>query len=404
MITEFNKYNLIIESSYAYNNDDVLLCAKENHVDPPETLIGDGVKYINDLVNILGEYNDEVYNGQINYVNDHKSESMIITGKFYGNQWWSKFSEGNPTSDNSWIPDKYLILYKPTPMYMLSKEDRDKRFIRECIYFDNNKSTLDYVYRKKVQSSKFLIGDSIEFVSPLVFDPNDNLNDNQKKFLHQHSKEILTVNRKFYGNQWWSKFNEDDFCWIPDKYFIKYIPKPNYMLSKEDRDKRFIRENKKEDREKRLKKDETKYLSKKERETLTEPQRRVLVARRKEKGSWNDEDWQTESLRDKMVGKSKDEVNNIVGNDKDSYKKYYMNNVWKIVKTELEEKFEDIKFHKEETVYTVRYYITDSHDDEENLYKIKDIINNYSIICINSNFNGHSALKITIEKHTIPQW
>ncbi len=76
---------------------------------------------------------------------------------------------------------------------------------------------------------------------------------------------------------------------------------------------KFINENK-EEKEKALKKDELKYLSKRERTKLNDSQRKTLVYKRKEKGSWNDEDL-TESLTDKMVGKSKDEILNNLNYD-----------------------------------------------------------------------------------------
>lgn len=104
-----------------------------------------------------------------------------------------------------------------------------------------------------------------------------------------------------------------------------------------------------------------------------------------------------ESIVDKMTPKSKEEIMDNLGMDKDLSNKY-MRFMWDHTKKELEEKFEDIRFHKMTTVYTTYYYITDAHDDEENLYKIKEVINEYGMICINSTYNGHSALKIIVNR------
>lgn len=74
----------------------------------------------------------------------------------------------------------------------------------------------------------------------------------------------------------------------------------------------FLNETIKEELEKERVKDEKRYLSKKERDRLNSSQRRCLVSKRKELGSMNDADLK-ESLKDKMVGKSEDELEKILG-------------------------------------------------------------------------------------------
>ena len=129
-------------------------------------------------------------------------------------------------------------LHKPVPMYMKSKEERNKRFIRE-----NNQYTK---YRFKTEE---------EFVEEY----GDNWSNNIEN--HRHGGDnyswISSMNYLFGTD-----FNYDTD--IPKKYEHVTIPKrhdsrdvwyitypmltkknvlPNYMKSKEERDKRFIREN-----------------------------------------------------------------------------------------------------------------------------------------------------------------
>jgi hypothetical protein len=59
--------------------------------------------------------------------------------------------------------------------------------------------------------------------------------------------------------------------------------------------------NKKELKEEQQKKDEKRYLSERERKRLNDSQRKYLVNKRKEQGSWNDDDIHKESLVDKMT-------------------------------------------------------------------------------------------------------
>ena len=104
-----------------------------------------------------------------------------------------------------------------------------------------------------------------------------------------------------------------------------------------------------------------------------------------------------ESLRNKMTGKSKEEIYKTLGMS-DEREKKYMKHIWPITKKIIEDKFPDSEFNKDSTLYRDTYYITDRYDDENNLYKIMNIINEYGIISSTSSYNGHSAIKINVLK------
>jgi hypothetical protein len=106
-----------------------------------------------------------------------------------------------------------------------------------------------------------------------------------------------------------------------------------------------------------------------------------------------------EGLTDLMIPKSKNDIDNflndIKNNEKELNRAY--SKLFSYLKEELQDKFDDIIFKKESTVYTDRIYIKDKYDDEDNLRKIKNIIDNYGIECTFSTHEGHSAIKITIK-------
>jgi ribosomal protein S18 acetylase RimI-like enzyme len=108
-----------------------------------------------------------------------------------------------------------------------------------------------------------------------------------------------------------------------------------------------------------------------------------------------------EGVRDKMLPKSTEDIKkSLVGLSDNDIKKKFFDSMWKQIKIEISEEFEDAIFQREErTVYSSTYYITDRYDDEDNLNKIYNKINQYSDICVKSTYNGHSALKIRYEEH-----
>jgi len=103
-----------------------------------------------------------------------------------------------------------------------------------------------------------------------------------------------------------------------------------------------------------------------------------------------------ESLRDQMVGKSIKDIKNALDGESDNdIRKKFLRAMWKQIKIEVQEEFEDAIFHREErTVYSSTYYISDKYNDEDNLDKIYNKINQYGNICVKSSYNGHSAIKI----------
>ena len=201
--------------------------------------------------------------------------------------------------------------------------------ITECNYFNVNNDILEHCRRHGIISPEFLIDESVNYINGI----NDILNDyssenilliTQIKYIKEHMFDSQTIIGKFFGDEWWSKFlNAGELNWTPDKYLVK-THTPRYMLSSEERKKKFITENKKEEREQRQKKEETKYLSKSERKKLTPIQRRTLVYKRKEMGTWNDADLQQESIRSLMTPKSKEELELVYNKFKDNgtVKKY----------------------------------------------------------------------------------
>lgn len=104
-----------------------------------------------------------------------------------------------------------------------------------------------------------------------------------------------------------------------------------------------------------------------------------------------------ESLRDKIKGKSKEEIYKVLGMSDDINGKY-VKHIYPSVKKDIENKFEDVYFFNERTLYNERYYIMDKYDDESNLKEIEKIINEYGIVCTTSTHNGHSTLKITVKR------
>jgi hypothetical protein len=71
------------------------------------------------------------------------------------------------------------------------------------------------------------------------------------------------------------------------------------------------KKNRRELKEEQQRKDEKRYLSERERKRLNDSQRRYLVNKRKEMGSWNDADLK-ESIRDKMIPKPKENFNELL--------------------------------------------------------------------------------------------
>ena len=125
MITEFNKYNLITEDIMLNTNDDVKNYAQGRGIELPILFVGDEIKYIE---NCIIDPGDMLMGIQLNYAHTHKDDIQTINKKFYGSQWWSML---NVENDNSWFPDKYLMVVKPPiPTYMLSPEERKNRFIK----------------------------------------------------------------------------------------------------------------------------------------------------------------------------------------------------------------------------------------------------------------------------------
>jgi len=113
MITDYSKYNLITETEYYYENDNL----------PKDILkIGTEVKYINNAMDLIRlDYRDMLASEQKNYVKNNIKKIQKITGKFYGEQWWSKFGDPADEDDNSWVPDKYIEPAKKLPSYKPKK-------------------------------------------------------------------------------------------------------------------------------------------------------------------------------------------------------------------------------------------------------------------------------------------
>lgn len=103
-----------------------------------------------------------------------------------------------------------------------------------------------------------------------------------------------------------------------------------------------------------------------------------------------------ESIRDKMVPKSKDEIFKAIGKKDDKNRIYQK--AWGYIKNEIEDLYPDANFDVEGTVNTIRYYITDKYDDEDNLKAIKKIIDGYGVECTLGSYYGHSTVKITVRK------
>ena len=265
------------ELSEEYSDDYKYLAIEINNLEELNKVYNYIIKNINPLLNtnVISQH----YNGLKSYI-DREVVGILIyyfdNNCFrYGNK---KYTIDHPNdfpiekfyNSNELDQVKYIIEYDKyttiTPNYMLSKEDRAKRFIREG---QSNKYSDDYDHvalkitnvdelneayeyiKKEINpllaggvNDDFIIGiksyiDNGEDGSFMYYFEDNHLRYSSKRFFDENSLEYKL--EKYYDINEISQF----------KYIIENDAypnlKPRYMLSKEDRAKRFIREGKDDD-------------------------------------------------------------------------------------------------------------------------------------------------------------
>lgn len=257
MITKFDKYNLIRERNFFDSEEEIAqFVDNESYISLPKINIGDKAQYVSDVIQQLETTTEIITNEQKEYVANNINETHTVIGKYYGDQWWSKFvNDDHRGFNDSWIQDKYLKQVSPTYT--------PKRFIREGL--------TDKMTPKSEEELKNIWDRLSSDLLKYVKEWGDFTDEEAIKMIEDNKYLIFQMHSDGH----------------PPTQISHSVVFPEFHDGERTYEKKKTRLELKEEQQR---KDEKRYLSEKERKRLNDSQRKYLVNKRKELGSWNDAD------------------------------------------------------------------------------------------------------------------